>query len=207
MILNKQLTARLVEELNSPGTFSRPHRVPSLSADTPKYNPNGRYWQGGVWPGANYMVIAGLEGKGYSDLAKEIASNHYNSVFEVYKNTGTFWEYYAPEAIEPGFMARKEFVGWTGLPPIAVFIEYILGIRSDYSQNMLTWDIVQTENHGIERYPFGPEGIVSLKVNKRGSANDTPQITIESNVSFKMTVRWGTGQSKVVDIKPGKQTI
>lgn len=31
-------------------------------------------------------------------------------------------------------MARKDFVGWTGLPPIAEFIECILGIRSDYSE-------------------------------------------------------------------------
>ena len=37
-------------------TFNRLHRVPSLAANHPKYKDNGRYWQGGVWPGANYMV-------------------------------------------------------------------------------------------------------------------------------------------------------
>lgn len=206
-VLEKKKMDRLVEELKNPATFNRPHRVPSLSADNPKYNPNGRYWQGGIWPGANYMVITGLNNKGYTDLAKEIATNHYNAVFEVYKNTGTFWEYYAPETIAPGFMARKEFVGWTGLPPISVFIEYILGIKSDYSENTLSWDLVQTESHGINRYPFGPDGLVNLIVNKRSSINETPQITIESNVPFKMAIRWGKNQSKVVEVKPGKQTI
>ena len=93
------------------------------------------------------MTIDGLYRKGYHDLAREIAANHYAAVFEVWKNTGTFWEYYAPEKIEPGFMARKDFVGWTGLPPIAVFIEYILGVKSDYSEGRIVWDIEHTEVH------------------------------------------------------------
>lgn len=206
-VLDKKQTDRLVEKLNDDENFSRLHRVPSLSADHPKYNDRGRYWQGGVWPGANYMVITGLHKKGYSDLAYEIASNHYNSVFEVYKETGTFWEYYAPEAIEPGFMARKDFVGWTGLPPIAVFIEYIIGIKSDFSENSLTWDIVQTEAHGINQYPFGPKGLINLKVNERKTQSEIPEITIESNISFKMKINWGNQQTKDVEIKPGTQTI
>ena len=206
-VLTKEQTDRLVEKLKDPNTFNRPHRVPSLSADNPKYNPKGRYWQGGIWPGSNYMVITGLENKGYKDLAQEIATNHYNAVFEVFKNTGTFWEYYAPEAIEPGFMARDEFVGWTGLPPIAVFIEYILGIKSDYSKKKLVWDITKTEAHGLERYPFGPEGIVDLKVGKRNSTEAVPQVTVESNIPFKMEIHWGKNNSKTIDVKAGKQTI
>lgn len=206
-VLDKKQTDRMVEYLKDEESFNRPHRTPSLTANHPKYNDRGRYWQGGVWPGANYMVISGLYQKGYNDLAYEIATNHYKSVFEVYKNTGTFWEYYAPEAIEPGFMARKDFVGWTGLPPIAVFIEYILGIKSDFSENQLTWDIVQTESHGINHYPFGPNGVISLKVNERKSKSEKPVITIESNISFNMKINWGDQQMKDVEIKPGTQTI
>lgn len=206
-VLKKPQLDRLVKELNNPKTFNRTHRVPSLSADNPKYNPNGRYWQGGVWPGTNYMVITGLDKKGYRKEATEIASNHYKNVFEVYKNTGTFWEYYAPESAEQGFMARKEFVGWTGLPPIAVFIEYILGIRSDFSTNTVVWDINQLEAHGVERYPFGPEGIVSFKVNKRSSQDEAPVITVDSNIDFKMTIYWGKNKTKEVVIKKGVQTV
>ncbi len=206
-VLDKTQLDRMVTELGNTKTFNRPHRVPSLSADNPKYNPKGRYWQGGVWPGTNYMVITGLDKKGYTGQAKEIAKNHYNNVFEAYKNTGTFWEYYAPEAAEPGFMARKDFVGWTGLPPIAIFIEYILGIRSDYANRSLIWDITQTEAHGIERYPFGPDGLVTLKVNKRNSQEDIPSVTIETNVPFELTLYWGKDKSKKVSIKEGKQTL
>ena len=204
--LEKTQLDRLALALEDTAAFNRPHRIPSLSADHPKYNPKGRYWQGGVWPGTNYMVINGLAGKGYTALAKEIAANHYNQVLEVYKNTGTFWEYYAPEAAEPGFMARKDFVGWTGLPPIAVFIEYILGIRSDYSENKLQWDITQKEAHGIERYPFGAEGLIDLKVKKRNSADETPVISINANTAFELTVLWGKGKSKTIQVKSGNHT-
>lgn len=206
-VLDAKQLERMVKHLDDTKTFNRPHRVPSLSADNPKYNPRGRYWQGGVWPGTNYMVITGLDKKGYTKQAKEIAKNHYSNVFEVYKNTGTFWEYYAPEAAEPGFMARKDFVGWTGLPPIAVFIEYILGIRSDYANHSVIWDITQTEAHGIERYPYGPDGLVSFKVNKRNSADETPSVTIDSNVAFELTLLWGKDKSKKVSVQVGKQTI
>jgi hypothetical protein len=206
-VFDKKQLDRMVQQLDDTATFNRPHRVPSLSADNPKYNPVGRYWQGGVWPGTNYMVITGLDKKGYSKQAKEIANNHYRNVFEVYKNTGTFWEYYAPEAAEPGFMARKDFVGWTGLPPIAVFIEYVLGIRSDFSEHKIIWDITQKEVHGMERYPFGPNGLVSLKVNKRNSPEDTPVVTIDSNVPFELTLYWGKDKSKTVSVKEGRRTI
>lgn len=206
-VLPKERLDRLVSHLNDPATFNRPHRVPSLSADNSKYNPKGRYWQGGVWPGTNYMVITGLTGKGYNDIAREIAVNHYNNVFEVYKNTGTFWEYYAPEAAEPGFMARKDFVGWAGLPPIAVFIEYIIGVRSDYSEKKVVWDITQKEAHGIERYPFGPEGVITLKTKKRNASGETPVVTVETNIPFELTILWGDGKSKKVNVEVGSSTL
>lgn len=199
-VLSDERLELLAAHLRDTAEFCRPHRVPSLSADHPKYNPLGRYWQGGVWPGANYMVIDGLHRKGFRDLAREIAENHYAAVFEVWKRTGTFWEYYAPERIEPGFMARKDFVGWTGLPPIALFIEYILGIKSDFSEGRIEWDIAHTEAHGIERYPFGPEGEVTLKVAARRTADQQPSIEVMTDVPFDLVVRWG-GESRTVRVE------
>ncbi|WP_418990715.1 MGH1-like glycoside hydrolase domain-containing protein [Alistipes sp.] len=200
-VLPRERLDRLVEHLRDTTEFDRPHRVPSLSADHPKYNPRGRYWQGGVWPGTNYMTVDGLWRKGYRALAQEIAENHYAAVFEVWKSTGTFWEYYAPERIEPGFMARKDFVGWTGLPPIAVFIEYILGIRSDYSLNRIEWNVTRTEAHGIERYPFGPEGTVSLRASRRASAAEPPRVRVETDVPFDLVVTWGDSESRTVRVE------
>ena len=91
--------------------------------------------------------MQGLVQKGYGKLAREICLNHYAQVFEVYKKTGTFWEYYAPESAEPGFMARDNFVGWAGLPPIAELIEFIIGIRGDYAKKQIIW-------YGLILYPI-----------------------------------------------------
>lgn len=208
-ILSKERLDRMVAHLDNPEEFDRPHRVPSLSADHKKYNPKGRYWQGGVWPGTNYMVIDGLYKKGYCAKAKEIAANHYSNVLEVYRKTGTFWEYYAPEVAEPGFMARKDFVGWTGLPPIAVFIEYILGIHSDYSSKTLLWDLVQTEKHGILRLPFGDEGEISIVAEARKSDAESPVLKVSCDEDFDLTVKWeGGAKTATKHIKAGKnQTV
>lgn len=197
---------RLVKELDNPATFNRPYRVPSLSADHPKYKDNGRYWQGGIWPGTNYMVMTGLLEKGYRKQAREIALSHYAQVFEVYKKTGTFWEYYAPETAEPGFMARKEFIGWTGLAPIAELIELIIGIRSDHTKNRIVWDMNLTEANGVERYPFGPDGVITLKAAPRRTAGEEPRITVDSNVAFELTLLYG-GKEKKLTIAPGKHQL
>lgn len=203
-VLDTKKMDRMVKELQNPKTFNRKYKIPSLSADNEKYKENGRYWQGGIWPGTNYMVIQGLYNKGYKKEALEIAKNHYDQVFEVYKKTDTFWEYYAPEAAEPGFMARKDFVGWTGLPPITIFIEYILGIKSDYSKKKIIWDIDKTETHGIYKYPFGPEGTVSLKVSKRNSQEEEPKVVVESNIDFELEIFWGKDKTKAIVINKNK---
>ena len=179
----------------------------SLAADNPKYKANGRYWVGGVWPGTNYMVISGLVNKGYRRLAHDIVMNHYNNVLDVYKKTGTFWEYYAPESASPGFMARKDFVGWTGLPPIADLIEYIFGIRADIQDNHVTLDVQLTDAYGIDRYPLGEKGNISFKVAKRSSVNDKPKVTIHSNIPFKLTLVWGNGESVEKEVKEGNNVI
>lgn len=196
-VLNAKQLDRMVKELDNPKTFNRPHRVPSLSADHPKYKENGRYWQGGVWPGTNHMVATGLMQKGYRKQAREIALNHYNHVLEVFKKTGTFWEYYAPESSDPGFMARKEFVGWGGLAPIAGLIEFVIGLRGDYVKNEIVWDMNLTETNGIERYPFGPEGSISLRAEARRSAGEEPRITVETNVPFNLIVRYGEKEKRI----------
>ena len=203
-ILSKDRLDAFVAELENPETFNRLHRVPSLAANHPKYKENGRYWQGGVWPGANYMVITGLLQQGYRELAYKIARNHYDNVFKVYEDTGTFWEYYSPESATPGFMARKDFVGWGGLAPIAGLIEQIFGIRSNVYEKKLTVDVNLTEAYGIDRYPFGLEGLVSLKVKQRASANQEPQV--ETNVPLELTVLWGDKQ-KVVNVESGTRTV
>lgn len=203
-VLDKERMDKLVAHLENPEEFKRPGMVPSLSHDNAKYRDNGRYWQGGIWPGTNYMVMYGLTKNGYNDLAREIAQNHYNQVLDVYKKTGTFYEYYSPETPDQGFMARDEFIGWTGLAPISELIEFIFGIRGDYLEKEIVWDMSLTDEHGIDRYPFGPDGNISLRTAKRRSTTEEPKLTVDSNIPFRLKVLYGGGKEKIVDIVPGK---
>lgn len=116
---------RLLAHLTNPDSFWRAHPVACFPADQPGFDPRGGYWMGGVWAPTNYMVILGLERVGRHDLATKLARQHYWMVAQVFNQTGTFWENYAPAAAAPGNASKRDFCGWTGLVPIAIWHEYI----------------------------------------------------------------------------------
>ncbi len=192
-----------VNHLKNKDTFNRLHPIPSIPANHEKYQADGRYWQGGVWAPTNYMIIRGLQDKGYTDLAYDLASRHYDQVFQVYQKTGTFWEYYAPEATEPGMLARPDFVGWTGLVPIAVLFESVFGLLPNAMDRELIWEVSLTDEHGVDRYPFGSDGLLKLHCDSRSSTSARPSITIESNTSFKLKVKWGNKQEETLAVTSG----
>jgi hypothetical protein len=192
-----------ISHLSDPEDFNRPHRIPSLSFSHSGYRSNGRYWQGGVWNPTNYMVLRGLDQYGKNELAYEIASNHFGNIIDVFEKTGTVWEYYAPEAAEPGFMARPDFVGWGGVPPVAVLLEFIFGIKANVPEKTLTWNIRQTEAHGVSNYPFGRDGLISLRCEGRISAEEQPVFEVSSDISLKLIVTWNGG-SGTYKLEPGK---
>lgn len=205
-LLTKEQLTSFTNHLKDPNSFNRKYRVPSLSAEHEKYKANGRYWQGGIWAPTNYMIMDGLRQKGFDTLRHEIAMNHYNQILEVYNNTGTLWEYYSPESAEPGFMARPDFVGWTGLPPIAVLFEHVFGIYPDFHKKKITWHLYLTEEHGIHHYPWGPDGNISLLSKARKGNNDSPELTVESNTPFNLEVIW-KNRIKTFKVESGMQTI
>jgi glycogen debranching enzyme len=190
-----------IAHLDNPCEFKRAHRIPSLSADHREFNPNGGYWKGGVWPPTNYMVLRGLTSVGRHALAYEIGRNHHDAVVKTFEETESVFENYAPEYNQPGQPARKDFVGWGGVPPIAVFLEYVLGLKADVPHRKLVWDVNLLEAHGVKRYPFGKGGLVDLRCEARSSAMEEPRITAKSNVPLSLEVRW-TGDHKTLRLKP-----
>jgi hypothetical protein len=184
---------RLVAQLENPQTYNRPHRVPSLAADHESYRSLGEYWRGGVWAPTNYMVLRGLTEAGYHDLAYKIARNHHSQVVQVFEQTGTLWENYAPEKTERGNIAAPNFVGWTGLPPVSVLFEYVFGLRPDVPGNTLVWDVRLLEEHGVAQYPFGQRGLLDLHCPARTTAEEKPVITAHSNVPLNLEVHWAGG--------------
>jgi len=191
--------APFVAHLEDPRAFKRPHRVPSLSADHPAYDPRGGYWKGGVWAPTTYMVLRGLTEVGFDALAHEIARNHLDNVVAVFEKTGTVHENYAPESAAPGTPSKPDFVGWTGLAPIAVLFEYVFGLRPDAPARRLLWDVRLTEAHGVRRYPLGPDVSIDLGCAARRAPADPPRIEAAASAPVELEVRWAGG-SRIMKI-------
>lgn len=191
--------SRMVALLEDEAEFKTPHRIPTLTQNHPEYVPDGRYWRGGVWASTNYMALTGLTKYGYNALAHQIAKTHLETIVKLWQQDGTLYECYAPTGDGPSTTAkgnpvRRDFVGWTGLPPISVQFEFVFGIRADVPNNKITWDLRLTEAHGIKNYPFGKEGVVTLLCQERKDQNEAPKITFTSNIPVKLEVLWGDGQ-------------
>jgi hypothetical protein len=206
-----------VAHLENPAEFNRPHRIPALSADDPHYSGTGGYWCGGVWAPTNFMVLKGLDEVGQHALAHQIALNHVANVVKVfesdhtpwggaehfrqffhlaelhYDDQHTLWENYAPDVIEPGSQSKPGYVGWTGLPPIAVLLEDVFGLAPDAPAGRLTWRVRLCEAHGVRQYPFGAEGWLDLECGPRGSARARPSLTVHANVPLTLQVVWEGG--------------
>ena len=192
---------KLIAHLEDENGFKTPNRVPCLSVDHSWYGKAGGYWCGGVWAPTNYMILKGLDKYGKYKLSHEIAMDYLYAVVEVFKETNTVFENYAPEYVNDGKPAKGEiamgdFVGWTGLAPISILFEYIFGIKPDAGQKKITWDVTLLERHGIEQYPFGVDGEMTLMCEARSNANEKPVITFESNIPVTLEVIWGEDGNK-----------
>ncbi len=188
---------RFIEHLRNPAEFARAHRVPTLSADDPAYDGRGGYWLGAVWAPTNYMVLRGLSAAGEHGLEHEIGMNHLDHVVKVVEATGTLWENYAPESASPGEPALRDFVGWTGLSPIAILFESVFGLRPAVGRNDLTWDVRLLEGHGVNRYPVGPDAILDLHCATRSSPAEEPVIKAAANRPVTLIVEWAGGRKTI----------
>ena len=184
---------RFVAHLDNEAEFKRPCRVPSLSADHPAYHKeSGDYWRGGVWAPTNYMVLKGLEKNGFEAMAHEIACNCLDNVVKVFSETHTLWENYAPESARQGRPAKDAFVGWSGLFPISIMMEYVFGIRPYAREQKIVWKVNLTEHHGVEQYPLG-NLTVDLVCEARASAAEEPVVTVKCDEPITVEVHWAGG--------------
>ena len=193
---------RFIAHLDNEKEFKRPHRVPTMSADSPYYVDKGEYWRGSIWAPTNYMILRGLEAHQEDKLAHEIAMSSLEHVTKVFEETDTLWENYAPEfpapgVRDPGLICAKDFVGWSGLFPISILYEYVMGIKGNPVQGKLRWDVRLTEAHGIVDYPFGDTPI-TLKCEERSSQDEEPVITIEADCPIEVEVLWQGGSKTIL---------
>jgi len=197
-VASQEQAKALAEELESPKTFKTLHRVPTLAADEKSFSPMGDYWCGASWAPTNVMVVRGLERCGYDELAREIALNHLDNVVEVFKQTGTIWENYAPQKLAPGRPAKRDFVGWSGIAPIALLLEYKIGLRPDAINNTLTWRITSDKRLGVERYWFAGK-TVSLLCGDAGNSSNR-KIRVSSDTPFRLILVLN-GKTRTIEVR------
>ena len=190
---------RLAEHLADPGEFWRPHVFPSLSADHPCYSREGNYWRGSVWPMTNYAVIKGLSRCGLRELARRAVENHLAQMALVFRETGTIWENYAPEAPRPGSIAKPDFVGFSGVSAIALLIEEILGLDVDAPARTIRWRLHPTSEQGIEDLRFG-DNVVSLLAWEEGPGEVV--IRVSAREAFTLAVEGKPGEREFT-VPPG----
>jgi len=195
--------ADLVRELKNADTFGRTNLVPTLAANQVGYEPFGGYWRGSVWAPTVTMVIQGLEKYGYSDLARGIALNHLQLVAHVYERTGTIWENYAPDHPQQGNEAKPDFVGWSGIGPIAYFLEYAIGLRPDAARNRLVWRIEPGGRRGCKRFRFNGH-VVSLIAKPATPGSKGVIVHVQSDSPFELQAYF-QGASRSFPVKAGKQ--
>ncbi|MBU1919855.1 hypothetical protein KKG66_03350 [bacterium] len=207
VIDNKERLNSMIQHLLNPQYFARPHMLPTLSAADPQYDPFGHYWKGGVWAPTNYMTVSGLERLGDHDTAYEIAVNHLNNLSQVFTDFlpdedsiafeeryadgyKTLWECYSPERAAPAtrwdntFFSRQDFVGWTGLGPIAMLLETVIGIDANALDNKIVWHIRRNDLHGVEKYLFGEQQIDLLY----NPLRTPPQLLVTCEEQFKLII-------------------
>ena len=192
---------RMIEHLFDPNEFYTKIPFASLSADDPNYDPTGGYWLGGVWAPTNYAAIHGLAEKNRSSLAREAAIRYLDAICAVNRDPayGSIWECYSPSAHRPataeaGEIVRSDFVGWSGLAPVAMLIENIIGLRFNAAENKVTFEMFPGQEYGLENMLFNG-GKVSIVCQEYIPIAGKSVIRVCCDKSFSLVVKnnyaWG----------------
>jgi hypothetical protein len=200
----------LIAHLENPAEFNRNIPVPSLSADDANFSHEGIYWRGGVWASTNYMVTRGLMRAGRGETAHEIAVKYLDGLAKTYSQVSphTLWESYSSEAFTPGVKpytrqwVKADFVGWTGIGPIAMLIENIIGVELNAPEKRIDWTIRLTEEHGIRQVGI-PGGHVNLMCAERKSPGEPAKISVSATTPISVCITCER-RSSTLDITPGK---
>lgn len=185
----------MVAHLLNPDEFNRAVPVPSLSADDCNYDARGTYWIGGVWAPTNYMVIRGMAAAGREEVAHTVAAKYLDGLARTYREfePHTLWEANAPDFFKPGLKpygdhhVKPDFVGWSGIGPIAVLIENILGLDLDAVNRRIGWTIRLPGRQGLRNLVFGGHR-ADLMCEPAGSGM---RITVRTGAPLRLDVRRG----------------
>ncbi len=212
---NESQMNALAAHLQNPDEFGTPHPVPSLSRNDPNYTPLGGYWCGSVWAPTNYMVVRGLVERGWHELARDIACKHLTAMTAVMDNPAYagIWECYAPEPFAPatskqaGGLVRDNFVGWSGLGPIAMFIENIIGLEFDAPANTISWRIIESGRHGLENIRFNGKTVSLVCEGRRIPGKTRLHVECDGRVNLRLVCRGMGHRATAMTLDAGRHQL
>lgn len=187
-VCSQEQFAALNDKLKDTSLFFRTIPFPSLPAThTQFHGQGGNYWQGGVWAPTDYMILKGLDNYEDDGFSCKATEKLLKGVYSVFTKTGTAWENYSPDYEERGNRSKGEFVGWTGIIPITLLIENIIGIRAHALNNTVTWHISRYDKHGIKNFRFGSNNL-DLICDRRAPLHPGINITVNSKLPFTLKI-------------------
>lgn len=190
--------AALVKHLTDPKEFLRPNVIPALAACERGYTPDGQYWNGAVWAPTNFMVLKGLQAYGYDDLAAALALRYLDNMAQVLAATGTIWENYAPE--KPVGHGARDMVGWSGVGPIALLMENVLGVRPQAASRTVLWRPRLRGENGVRGLTVG-NARVTLLASALKAGRRALELTTDSPLT--VIVDTGVGEPRSLALTPG----
>ena len=206
----------MVDHLFDPAEFYTPVPFASLSRDDLNYDPDGGYWLGAVWAPTNLAAIRGLADNGFADRAREATLRYLGAMVAAAADPAlgpSIWECYAPEdpprpaTTEKGERCGRDFVGWSGLAPITLLVENVIGLRRDVPARTLHWQLPD-EPLGLENFRFG-EGLVSAVCLRRSPEPGGTVLRVETDVPLvlRATVAGPAPREAAFDVAPGAREI
>jgi hypothetical protein len=98
-------------------------------------------------------------------------------------------------------------VGWSGLGPVSVLLEYVFGLRPSVPTAELTWDVRLLDAFGVAAYPFGVAGTVELSCAKRSALTERPVVTVKTNVALTLRLQWGGRASPIGGVEVEREAL
>ncbi len=193
-VASPEQAARLANWLEDPRGLGTPAGPATLATAWEGFDHRGGFYRGAVWPTLVLMVLRGLRRYGYGDLAHRLALGHLGALARVMARTGQIWENYAPSGDAPGRPARPAFVGQSGVGPITILLEFVLGLWANAPLRQLTWEVRTQAFGGCERYRLGGTR-VQIQAPSRPSLADPLCVTVESDQPIQLLLSTGGRQA------------
>ena len=205
--------AKLNANFLDPKQFYTDIPFASLSKQDVNYAPTGGYWKGGTWASTNYALIKGWTDNGCYALAREAAIKYLDGMCRVYRefDPHTIWECYAPEGFLPcyrksGSLVRKDFVGWSGIGPITMLIENVIGLNLNAHENTVTFRPSSYKESGIEGLCFNG-GYISVVLRDYHPEEGKGELFIKAEKPFRLELVTEDEQIQKIEIAAGESTF